>query len=231
MKNAIETLKIGHRGAMGYVAENTLESIQKALDFGVHGLEIDVHICASGELVVFHDFTLERISNGIGEISKYTLSELKQLKIGHKFQIPTLEEVLELINKECLLNIELKGQYTAFETCRIIEKYVKINSWNHSDFLVSSFQKKELTDVYKINKNIPLAVLTTTGINDAIEFAKNIEAKAIHPHYFMLNLKNVIEAQSKGFKVNTWTVNDKETINRMKQYGVDAIISDFPDRI
>ena len=62
-------------------------------------------------------------------------------------------------------------------------------------------------------------------------FAKNIEAKAIHPNYFMLNLKNVIEAQSKGFKVNTWTVNDKETINRMKQYGVDAIISDFPDRI
>ena len=136
MINAIETLKIGHRGAMGYVVENTLESIQKALDFGVHGVEIDVHLCASGELVVFHDFTLERMTNGTGAISKYTLSELKQLKIGHKFQIPTLEEVLELINKECLLNIELKGQQTAFETCRIIEKYVKINSWNHSVFLV-----------------------------------------------------------------------------------------------
>lgn len=231
MKNAIETLKIGHRGAMGYVAENTLESIQKALDFGVHGIEIDVHLCASGELVVFHDFTLERISNGIGEISKNTLSELKQLKIGNKFQIPTLEEALDLINKKCILNIELKGQLTAFETCRIIEKYVKINSWNHSDFLVSSFQKNELEEVYKTNKNIPLAILTKAGINDAIEFAETIEAKAIHPNYFLLSSKNVIEAQERGFKVNTWTVNDEQTIKRMKLYGVDAIISDFPDRI
>ena len=150
MKNAIETLKIGHRGAMGYVVENTLESIQKALDFGVHGIEIDVHLCASGELVVFHDFTLERISNGIGEISKNTLSELKQLKIGNKFQIPTLEEVLNLINKKCLLNIELKGQHTAFETCRIIEKYVKNNTWNHSDFLVSSFETKETIETLEV---------------------------------------------------------------------------------
>ena len=231
MKNAIETLKIGHRGAMGYVVENTLESIQKALDFGVHGIEIDVHLCASGELVVFHDFTLERISNGIGDISKNTLSELKQLKIGNKFQIPTLEEVLDLINKKCLLNIELKGQHTAFETCRIIEKYVKNNIWSHSDFLVSSFQKNELEAVYKTNKNIPLAILTAAGINDAIQFAETIEAKAIHPNYFLLTSRNVIEAQEKGFKVNTWTVNDEQTIKRMKLYGVDAIISDFPDRI
>lgn len=231
MINAIETLKIGHRGAMGYVTENTVESIQRALDFGVHGIEIDVHLCASGELVVFHDFTLERISNGTGAISKYTLSELKQLKIGNKFQIPTLEEVLELINKKCLLNIELKGKQTALETCRIIEKYVKLNSWNHSDFLVSSFEKQELEEVYKTNKNIPLAILTTAGTKDAIKFAEAIEAKAIHPHYFLLNSENVRELQAKGFKVNTWTVNDKETITRMKQYGVDAIISDFPDRI
>ena len=66
-------LKIGHRGAKGYVAENTIESIQKALDFGVDGIEIDVHLCASGELVVFHDLTLDRMTNGIGEIGKLSL--------------------------------------------------------------------------------------------------------------------------------------------------------------
>ena len=85
--------------------------------------------------------------------------------------------------------------------------------------------------VYKTNKNIPLAILTAAGINDAIEFAETIAAKAIHPNYFLLTSKNVIEAQEKGFKVNTWTVNDEQTIKRMKLYGVDAIISDFPDRI
>ncbi len=231
MKNTIETLRIGHRGAKGYIAENTLESIHKALDFGVHGIEIDVHLCASGELVVFHDFTLERMSNGFGAISKYTLSELKQLKIDNKFQIPTLEEVLQLINKKCILNIELKGQSTAVETCKIIEQYVKSNFWNHSDFLVSSFHKQELEEVYKTNKNIPLAILTKTLINDVIQFAETIEAKAIHPNYFMLTSKNVAEAQENGYKVNTWTVNDVQSIKRMKQYGVDAIISDFPDRI
>ena len=99
MKNKI--LKIGHRGAKGHVVENTLASIQKALDFGVHGIEIDVHLCKSGELVVFHDFTLDRITNGSGEISAFTLSELKQFKIEDKFEIPTLEEVLNIINNSC----------------------------------------------------------------------------------------------------------------------------------
>ena len=87
-------LKIGHRGAKGYVAENTIASIQKALDFGVDGIEIDVHLCATGELVVFHDFTLDRMTNGTGEVSKLSLSELKQLKVADKFQIPTLKGYL-----------------------------------------------------------------------------------------------------------------------------------------
>jgi len=107
MKNVI--LKMGHRGAKGYVAENTIESIKKALDFGVDGIEIDVHLCASGELVVFHDFTLDRMTNATGEVSKLSLSELKQLKVNNKFLIPTLVEVLDAIDKKCLLNIELKG--------------------------------------------------------------------------------------------------------------------------
>lgn len=231
MKNAIKTLKIGHRGAMGYVAENTLESIQKAMDLGVDGIEIDVHLCASGELVVFHDLTLDRITNGQGAISKFTLSELKKLKIGNNFEIPTLEEVLNLINKTHTLNIELKGKDTASETSAIIEKYIKKNSWNYSDFLISSFHKQELKEVRNINKSIPLALLTNVCSNDALKFAETIKANAIHPNYVLLNKEYVIEAQKRGFKVNTWTVNNLETIKRMKFYGVDAIISDFPDRL
>ena len=148
-------LKMGHRGAKGYVAENTLESIQKALDFGVDGIEIDVHLCASGDLVVFHDFTLDRMTNGTGEIGKSSISELKQLKINNEFLIPTLEEVLDTINKKCLLNIELKGRNTAVKTCEVIQKYIKTKGWNYNDFIVSSFQHHELEDVYKTDKNIP----------------------------------------------------------------------------
>ncbi|HLV38644.1 glycerophosphodiester phosphodiesterase [Xanthomarina sp.] len=224
-------LKIGHRGAKGYIAENTLESIQKALDIGVDGIEIDVHVCASGELVVFHDFTLDRMTNGTGEIKKVSLSELKQLKVNNEFLIPTLEEVLDVIDKKCFLNIELKGRHTAAKTCEVIQKHIREKAWSYSDFIVSSFQHFELEAVYKIDKNIPLGVLSKASMTEATEFAKTIKAAAIHPNYALLTSENIKLAQSNGYKVYTWTVNDEQTIKRMKSYGVDGIISDVPDRL
>jgi glycerophosphoryl diester phosphodiesterase len=224
-------LKIGHRGALGHVSENTMESIKKALEFGVDGIEIDVHTCASGELVVFHDFTLDRMTNGVGEVSKYSLLELKELKVDGKFSIPTLVEVLDFIDKKCLLNIELKGKNTAKEACRLIEWYIANKNWTYKNFIVSSFQTHELEHVFKTDKNIPLAVLTKASMSEAIEFAQSIDAKIIHPNFALLTKENIRFAKSKGFSVNTWTVNDVKTIERMKDYRVDGIISDFPDRL
>ncbi|MFT5217276.1 MAG: glycerophosphoryl diester phosphodiesterase [Glaciecola sp.] len=226
-----EILKMGHRGAKGYVAENTIESIQKALDFGVDGIEIDVHLCASGALVVFHDFTLDRMTNGTGEVSKLSLSELKKLKVANEFQIPRLEEVLNLIDKKYLLNIELKGKNTASKSVEIIQYYVQNKGWNYNNFIVSSFQHHELEAVFNLDKNIPLGVLTKANIDDAIEFAKVISAIAIHPNAAIVTKTNVQKAQNLGYKVNVWTVNDVDEIKRMKRYNVDAIISDFPDRL
>ena len=224
-------LKIGHRGAKGHVAENTLESIQKALDLGVDGIEIDVHLCASGELVVFHDFTLDRITNGTGEVKKLSLLELKKLKIKSQFLIPTLEEVLDLINKKCFLNIELKGRNTALKTSEVIQDYIQNKDWNYEDFLVSSFQIRELEAIFNLDKKIPLGVLTKANMDEAIEFAQTINALAIHPNYALLTPENIKRAQDKNYKVYTWTVNDEKTIQRMKSYGVDGIISDVPDRL
>lgn len=229
MKSVI--LKMGHRGAKAYVAENTIESIKKALDFGVDGIEIDVHLCASGELVVFHDFTLDRMTNGTGEVSKLSLSELKQLKVNNEFVIPTLEEVLDTIDKKCLVNIELKGRNTAEKTCEVVQKYIKTKEWSYQDFIVSSFQHHELESVYNSDKNILLGVLTKANVDEAIEFAKTINAIAIHPNFALLTSENVKRVQLQGYKVNTWTVNDDETIQRMKRYGVDGIISDVPDKL
>ncbi len=107
-------LKIGHRGAKAHSVENTIASIEKALELRVHGIEIDVHKCISGELVVFHDFTLDEMTNGSGEVAKHTLEQLKILKVKDQYEIPTLEEVLDIIDKKCILNIELKGKDTAF---------------------------------------------------------------------------------------------------------------------
>lgn len=224
-------LKFGHRGAKGHVTENTLESIQKALGLGVDGIEIDVHVCKTGELVVFHDFTLDRITDGTGEIGKFSLSELKQLKVENLYSIPTLTEVLDLIDNKIFINIELKGEHTANPTCAVIKDYVDNKNWTMDHFIVSSFQEKELLDVFSCNPNIALGVLTKASVNQAIALAKRINAKAIHPNLALLSKDNVKQTQDQGYKVNVWTVNTKQAIARMKSYNVDAIISDFPDRL
>jgi glycerophosphoryl diester phosphodiesterase len=223
--------KIGHRGAKGYIAENTLNSFQKALDLKVDAIELDVHICASGELMVFHDFTLDRMTNGSGEIHNLTLSELKQLRISNVFEIPTLEEVLSLINRKCVVNVELKGHETAKPTVKLIEKLIKHKKYSFDDFIVSSFQHEELGIMSKLNKHIPLAILTQASVEQALEWATEFSSKIIHPHFSLLTEDNCMFATEKGFQINTWTVNDVSDIERIKEYKINGIISDFPDRI
>lgn len=223
--------KIGHRGAKGYIAENTLESFQKALDLGVDGIELDVHVCSSGELVVFHDFTVDRMTNGSGEIHKLTLTELKKLKVAGEFEIPTLEETFDLINRKCWINIELKGHETAAPTCKLIEKYISEKGWTYEDFIVSSFQKEELDRTRALNTSIRLAMLSQASVEQALEWADELSAYAIHPHFSLLTDDNIHEAKKKGYKINVWTVNHYEDIQRLEAHIIDGIISDFPDRL
>ncbi|MGB3606520.1 glycerophosphodiester phosphodiesterase [Psychroserpens sp.] len=224
-------LKFGHRGAKAYVAENTLASIEKALEMGVDGIEIDVHQCASGELVVFHDFTMDRMTNGFGEISQHTLKQLKLLKVDEQFSIPTLDSVLDIIDRRCILNIELKGKNTATLAAQMTNTYITNKGWDNEHFILSSFQHQELETVFKINPKLRLGVLTKDSVTNAMDFAKTIKAYAIHPNSALLTKANVALAKNEGYKVITWTVNDQDTMARMTSYGVDAIISDNPDKL
>jgi glycerophosphoryl diester phosphodiesterase len=223
-------LKIGHRGAKGHVAENTLASIQKAIELGVDGVEIDVHRCASGELVVFHDFTLDRMTNGSGEISKFPYRELKKLKTTGNYEIPTLAQVLAFVDNKCLLNVELKGQETAKEAARIITFYVEKKGWEYSNFIVSSFEEHLLETVHGINDKIPLGVLTDINLERSVAFAKKINAVSIHIDYTMLT-EEVVTTLKEDFKVFAYTVNNLKPLARIESYGVTGIISDYPDRI
>ena len=101
-------LIIGHRGAKGHVVENTLESIEKAIALGVDGIEVDIFKCKSGELVVFHDKTLNRLTDAEGLIESLDLDSIRKIRILDKYKIPTLREVLDLIDGKVFLNIELK---------------------------------------------------------------------------------------------------------------------------
>ena len=227
------TLSIGHRGAKGYVAENTYESISKAIQLGVDGIEIDVFKCASGELVLFHDKDLKELTGESGLIENLTIKELEQFLVLGKYKIPTLKDVLTRIEKPLFVNIELKGLNTAQATSKIIADISRSTSWSLEHFIVSSFNWDELELFRSIDKNTSVGVLVSKSmsINEAIEFGKKINAQAIHPNFKLLNDKTVKKIKNNGFKIYTWTVNNEDDINFMKKLKVDGIISDYPDRI
>ena len=226
-------LRIGHRGSKGYVAENTLESINHAILLGVDGIEIDVFKCLSGELVLSHENNLKRLTGKSGQLEKLTLGELKKFLVVGKYKIPTLSDVLKTIETPLFVNIELKGLNTAQATSKIITNLSKSTSWRLENFIISSFNWNELEQFRSIDKNTPVGVLLSNSmsINEAIEFGKKINAQAIHPNFKLLNEKTVKKIKNNGFKIYTWTVNSKDDINYMKKFKVDGIISDFPDKI
>ena len=224
-------LVIGHRGAMGYIAENTIPSIEKAIELGADGIEIDVFKCASGELVVFHDIMLGKLTNLNGNIEETSLDSLKKAKVLGSYAIPTLNEVMDLIDGSLILNIELKGSGTAVPTNDLLQDYFKNSSWDPSKIIISSFKWDELNIFSNLNKEVPIAVLTDRDPLEAIPFAKKIKAYAINPKYSLLTNKNSKIIKDEGIKLFPWTVNDPSDIKSLISLGVDGIITDFPDRV
>ncbi len=222
---------IGHRGAKGHLAENTLPSIAKALDLGVDGIEIDIFQCASGELVVFHDKTLDKLTNATGFIEELDLDSIQKIEVLNGFTIPTLEEVLDLIKGQVVLNIELKGSSTALKTNELLQRYFEGEAWSPEKILISSFNWDELKIFRSVNQRVPIAILTEDDPLDAISIGLELKAAAINPNYVSLNSDNVAKIQKAGFKIYTWTVNAVDDISLMKNLGVDGIITDFPERI
>ena len=212
-------LKIGHRGAKGYVAENTLASFQKALELCVDGIELDVHLSSDKKIMIIHDETIDRTTSGKGLVTDLSSLELKN------FGIPTLEEVIHLVNGTCFINIEIKDANSTIEVLKILEKH------DLNLFQISSFDWNVLEEISKLNSEIYLGVLTEYNIENALIFAKKIKAKSINPYYKLLTLEKVTLLQENGFQVFPWTVNESSEIEKIKSYNVNGIISDFPDRI
>ena len=218
-------LKIGHRGAKGYVAENTLASFKKALELKVDGIELDIHLSSDAEIMVIHDETINRTTKGNGFVKDFTSVELKQVGI------PTLIEVLDLINQECFVNIEIKDVKTTKLVVELIQNYLSKKHWNIKKFIVSSFDWTVLKEISQLNSTIKIGVLTEDNIDDAVIFAKEIKAFSINLYFKLLTIDIVERIQKEGFQIHTWTVNSLEDITFVKSLNVDGVISDFPDKI
>ena len=220
---------IGHRGDKGNEPENTLKSFEEAINLGVNMVELDVHLTKDGHLVVIHDRKLNRTTDGKGLVSEKTLEEVRELNAGEGEKIPTLEEVIEMIDQRVAINIELKAIGSAEKVCEVINFYVT-EGWNYSDFLVSSFEHNELHHFSKICPRVRIGVLMGDVPLGYAEYAESLGAYSANIALEATSPKFVEDAHARGLKVFVWTVDDLEDMKLMKALGVDGIITDFPER-
>jgi glycerophosphoryl diester phosphodiesterase len=214
-------LKIGHRGAKGHEAENTLVSFQKAIALGVDMIELDVYLSKDNHPVVIHDKTLDRTTSGHGLVANFLATELQCLGV------PTLETVFNLVNNQCEINIEIK----VIEAVDRVLQLINSSTFDKRKLLLSSFDWNALREVRIQDSSIRIGVLTETDITLALAFAKFIKAYSIHPYYHLLTAENTQKTQTNNFKIFPWTVNESEAIIFVKSLQVDGIITDFPDRL
>lgn len=227
-----------HRGASGIYPENTLLAFKEAIQMQCDGIECEVHLTKDGEMVVCHDETIDRTSDGKGYIKDFTLEELKQFNFNQKdssfgFEpIPTIQEVIELIKPtDLLLNIELKTNIIFYEG--IEKKLVDLLRKEKMEqrVLLSSFNHYSILRVRKLNKKIKTAFLykdSPIGIGD---YAKKHGVNAIHPALYNIQYDKEIRAAKKDkLEINVWTVNHTNHILSCIDTEVDGIFTDYPDK-
>ena len=173
------------------------------------------------------------MTNSKGLIESFSLDSLRKVSVLGGYQIPTLEEVLQLVNGEVMLNIELKGNQTALLTHELITHYFdrEGSQWKPNRIFISSFDWDELKLFYEVNKEVPIAILTEDDPLDAIPIGLQLSAFAINPDFETLTPEVVKKIHQSGFEIYPWTVNTSEDIERMKTLRVEGIITDFPERI
>ncbi len=230
MPNMDSFLVIGHRGACGYEPENTLRSFEKAIALGAHMVELDVHRCRTGELVVIHDNRLERTTNGSGYVAEKTLDELRALDAGGGERIPLLREVVERVGARAAINIELKGAGTAGPVSELIERTVGSGGYDTGHFLVSSFDHRELARFAEINRRVRIGALVEGVPLGLAAFAQELGAFAVNAGLDFVTDEFVADAHRRGMRFFVYTVNHSEDIDRMRYMGVDGIFTNYPDR-
>lgn len=223
-------LRLGHRGACGHAPENTLLSIQKALDFGVDGFEFDIQLSKDGQPMVIHDDTLERTTNGTGKVADYTLAQLQQFDAGQGQIIPSLQDVITFVNRRCRLFIELKAEHSEIPVIEHINQAIQ-DDWSYDQFYLCSFDHPQLFAARKLNPSINTCALFAGIPVQLAQLALDAGTCSINPCIHHISQALVDDAHRKNLKVFSWTVNLPAHIEKAKQMGIDGIFSDYPDRL
>lgn len=220
---------IAHRGASAHAPENTMAAFQLALDHGADGIELDVMLSKDHQLVVIHDDTVDRTTDGFGPVKEMTLQELQSLDAGEGQKIPSLEEVFESFGGRFLINVELKNYASIFDALPIeVAKLVKRYQIEDS-ILISSFNPFNLPRFHAQLPDVSLGLLTQA--NQAKKWIWRLfHFDALHPYFSDVDQVLVASLHDRNRQVNVWTVDDDEEIRRLAALNVDSIITNDPQR-
>ena len=214
----------GHRGAAGLEPENTLRSFRRALDLGVDAIELDVHLTQDQHLVVIHDATVDRTTEGSGAVRDLTLREIQQLDAGLGEHVPSLQEVIDLVARKAILQIELKGLGVEHRVAQTIAVNRLINH-----VTVTSFRHNMVKTIKTLNPQISTGVLFLGLPIDAPHLAHDAHADAVHPHVNYIDTQLVQSCHNHGLSVRVWNTDDPAQMQQMIALDVDAIGSNRPD--
>lgn len=235
----MSTKVYAHRGASAIAPENTMTAYKKAIEMGCHGIECDIQMSKDGKLVICHDETLDRTTNGKGFIKDYTIDELKELDAGQWFssefsgsKMPLLDELLELVKtKGVLLNIEMKNGVIIYPN---IENALidKINDYGLKEqTIISSFNHYSLYEIKKIDRTIKTGALYMCGIYEPWKYIEQLGCEYAHPFYLGLKPEIALGFKKSGYKINTFTVDDINIAKQLSALKIDGIITNHPDKI
>jgi len=227
-----------HRGSSAHAPENTLSAFELASSQGADAIELDAKLCADGEIIIFHDQTLERTTDGSGKVLDFSLAAIKELDAGSwydaRFQgetVPTLGEVFESVGQKIVINVELTNYASprddlADKVVECIQRYGLQNS-----VLLSSFNPLALRRAHKLKPEIPLGLLALPGIQGAWArswLGRFVPYRALHPEMGDTTAKLLQRQHKKGYRVHVWTVNAPERMRQLFEWEVDGIFTDDP---
>lgn len=235
-----KSLNIAHRGFSGKYPENTMRAFIEAVEVGCDGIETDLHITKDGEIVICHDETIDRTTNGTGYIAEYNYKDLRKFDAGIKYsedfaeeKIPTLNEFFEYIkDKNLYINLELKNNIIQYEKMeeKVIEKIYEYKIQNN--VILSSFNHYSMIKVKEIDNRIKTGLLYVSNLYNVHEYVENLKADALHPFYPAVFDENIVkEIHDKGILVNAYTVDEESHMKILMELGIDGIITNFPDKL
>jgi len=222
----------GHRGAAGVVLENTVASIEKAIELRVDGIEFDVRVTRDSKAVVIHDETLERTHDVSGKIAELTLAELQAIVKDMKFPVPTLSQILTAIGNEVPANVELKEIEAVVPTLGVLNELANTNVISAEMILITSFDHRAVSLVREHMEPFKLGLLTREIPDEPYwQLAKSLDVYSVNISKNSVNDEFVTRAHLDGRKVMVYTVNEKEDAEKMEAMDVDAIFSDVPHEV